>query len=297
MVGRKRLKREKWILDDDQLRDLLVELPPEIGLMVRTAVSTGMRVSEIIGLKWRAVDLSMGSCTFSSAITMAILTSRRPTSRSGLFRWVTWRRSFASCGRRLKRSGKSSAGTNTCFTKRMAAERLGPYFEGFGWHSLRRQNITLMQTEGATTFEAMEQAGHTRSTMTSHFRVVALTRREQAVRRAQERLFGSHPPKLCGVVRDKIRVYLVGPPGFEPGTSCTQPDDFVPRVARRRVLSMVYTDSGRLLPLTAVGRRIIFWHSFWHTPSAYAFRAWAPPSALGRTYPPVLSKTDPRNLD
>jgi len=59
-VGRKRLKREKRILDDDQLRVLLVELPAEIGLMVRTAVSTGMRVSEIIGLKWRAVDLEYG---------------------------------------------------------------------------------------------------------------------------------------------------------------------------------------------------------------------------------------------
>jgi hypothetical protein len=48
-----------------------------------------------------------------------------------------------------------------------------------------------MQEEGPTTFEAMEQAGHTRSTMTSHYMVVAQARREQAVRRVQERLFGS----------------------------------------------------------------------------------------------------------
>ena len=48
----------------------------------------------------------------------------------------------------------------------MAHSGAGQYFEGFGWHSFRRQNITLMQEEGATTFEAMEQAGHTRSTMT-----------------------------------------------------------------------------------------------------------------------------------
>ncbi|MGB9456215.1 MAG: hypothetical protein WCB12_09245 [Bryobacteraceae bacterium] len=33
---------------------------------------------------------------------------------------------------------------------RPAAERLGFYFEGFGWHSFRRQNITLIQEEGAT---------------------------------------------------------------------------------------------------------------------------------------------------
>ena len=59
-VGRKRLKREKRILSDEQLRALLAEMPLDIGLMVRTAVSTGMRVSEIIGLKWRAVDLEHG---------------------------------------------------------------------------------------------------------------------------------------------------------------------------------------------------------------------------------------------
>ena len=87
---------------------------------------------------------------------------------------------------------------------RPAAERLDLYFEGFGWHSFRRQNITLMQEEGATTFEAMEQAGHTRSTMTSHYTVVALTRREQAVRRVQERLFGLPEKKGPTVASLKI---------------------------------------------------------------------------------------------
>lgn len=42
---------------------------------------------------------------------------------------------------------------------RPAAKRLGFYFEGLGWHSFRRQNITVMQEEGATAFEAMAQAG------------------------------------------------------------------------------------------------------------------------------------------
>lgn len=91
---------------------------------------------------------------------------------------------------------------------RPAAERLDLYFEGFGWHSFRRQNITLMQ-EDATTFEAMQQVGHTRSTMTSHYTVVGLARREQAVLRVQERLFGSQEKKgptvaSLRIVRDKM---------------------------------------------------------------------------------------------
>jgi hypothetical protein len=71
---------------------------------------------------------------------------------------------------------------------RPAAKRLGIYFEGLGWHSFRRQNLTLMQEEGATTFEAMAQAGHTRPAMTSEYTVVDFGRRADAVIRLQERL-------------------------------------------------------------------------------------------------------------
>jgi hypothetical protein len=53
---------------------------------------------------------------------------------------------------------------------RPAAKRLGFYFEGFGGHSFRRQNITVIQEEGATAFEAMAQAGHSRPAMTASTR-------------------------------------------------------------------------------------------------------------------------------
>lgn len=33
------------------------------------------------------------------------------------------------------------------FTLRPALKRLGLYYEGFGWHAFRRQNITRRQTE------------------------------------------------------------------------------------------------------------------------------------------------------
>ena len=219
-VGRKRLKREKRILDDDQLRALLVELPPEIGLMVRTAVSTGMRVSEIIGLKWRAVDLVHGLVHVQERYYRGDTDepktdkSKRPLPLGYLAKEFRELRSQAEAERQKlggheyvfhKEDGKPLDDRDVLRDIiRPAAERLGLYFEGFGWHSFRRQNITLMQEEGATTFEAMEQAGHTRSTMTSHYTVVALTRREQAVRRVQERLFGSQKKKGPTVASLKI---------------------------------------------------------------------------------------------
>ena len=52
---------------------------------------------------------------------------------------------------------------------RPAAQQLGFDFEGFGWHSFRRQNLTLIQEEGATAFEAQAQGGHSRPTMTSEY--------------------------------------------------------------------------------------------------------------------------------
>ncbi|PYU96654.1 MAG: hypothetical protein DMG25_01250, partial [Acidobacteria bacterium] len=73
---------------------------------------------------------------------------------------------------------------------RPAAKRLGFYFAGFGWHSFRRQNLTEIQEEGATPFEAQAQAGHARPTMTSDYTIVTLERRKQAVLRLQERLLG-----------------------------------------------------------------------------------------------------------
>ena len=70
---------------------------------------------------------------------------------------------------------------------RPAAKRLGFCFEGFGWHSFRRQNITVLQEERATAFEAMAQAGHSRPSMTGEYTIVGLGRREQAVRRYTSR--------------------------------------------------------------------------------------------------------------
>ena len=82
---------------------------------------------------------------------------------------------------------------------RPAAKDLGFYFEGFGWHSFRRQNITVLQEEGATTFEAMAQAGHSRPSMTGEYTIVGFEHREQAVRHLQERLLGSPQPTVLAV--------------------------------------------------------------------------------------------------
>ncbi|MEO5952160.1 MAG: tyrosine-type recombinase/integrase [Chloroflexia bacterium] len=196
-VGRKRPKRERRILTDDQYRHLLSVLPATIRLMVETAVSTGMRISEIIGLKWRCIDLERG---------LARVEERYYRGDTDLPKTEGSKRvlplgQLVLEYRKLKPAGVSEA--SYVFERngdpmddramlrnhiRPAAKRLGCYFEGFGWHSFRRQNITLMQEEGATSFEAQAQAGHARPAMTSEYTIVGLPRREQAVLRLQNRL-------------------------------------------------------------------------------------------------------------
>jgi len=48
-------------------------------------------------------------------------------------------------------------------------------------------------------FEAMAQAGHSRPAMTGEYTIVGLERREQAVRRLQQRLFLGQQPASSGV--------------------------------------------------------------------------------------------------
>jgi integrase len=198
-IGRKRLKRERRILSDDHFRLLLAALPEDVRLMVETAGSTGMRVSELLALRWRSVNLDQGSVRVEQryyrgdtdepksdrsrrVLPLGYLANayrgRRPLNVS-LDAYVFERDGEPLDDRELLRD-----------VIRPAAERLGIYFPGFGWHTFRRQNLTLIQEEGATSFEAQEQAGHSRPSMTSEYTIVGFARRERAVRRVQERLLG-----------------------------------------------------------------------------------------------------------
>ena len=198
-LGRKRPKRQKRILTDDQMRQLLAAVPLYVRLMIELAVSTSMRISEILGLKWRCVDLERGLVDVEERYYRGD-TDEPKSERS--------RRSLplGYLTETLRRRKPSNASPDDyVFHKdgeplddrailrdyiRPAAQQLGFYFEGFGWHSFRRQNLTLIQEEGATAFEAQAQGGHSRPTMTSEYTIVGLEGREQAVRRVQERLLG-----------------------------------------------------------------------------------------------------------
>lgn len=198
-LGRKNRKWPKRILTDEQIRSLLWELEPQTSLMVLTAVSTGMRISEILALKWRSVDLDRGLIFVEerryrgdtdvpkSERSRRVLPLGRLDAALRKHRPLAWKLDDYV----FQRNGEPLDDRDLLRQQiRPAAERLGFYFTGFGWHAFRRQNLTLIQEEGATAIEAQAQAGHSRPAMTSEYTVVGLDRREMAVRRVQRRLFG-----------------------------------------------------------------------------------------------------------
>jgi len=198
-LGRKKPKRQKQILTDSHFQMLLKELPPIEALMVKTAASTSMRVSEVLGLKWDRVNLERGLVRVDRRLYRGDFDEPKTEGSKRIVPLGMLCAEFRQLRPAdaqdddfvFQRDGKpldDRAILRNCI--RPAAKRLGIYFEGFGWHTFRRQNLTLMQEEGATAFEAQAQAGHTKPSMTWEYTVVGLDRREQSVLRVQQRLFG-----------------------------------------------------------------------------------------------------------
>jgi integrase len=62
-LGRKRLVYEKRAINSDQLRAILAALSDRTRFMVLIAVMTGLRISEIVGLRWSDIDFAAGTLT------------------------------------------------------------------------------------------------------------------------------------------------------------------------------------------------------------------------------------------
>ena len=86
-LGRKRARRQKRILTGAQIRALLAELPALIQMMVLTAISTGMRIPEIIGLKGSVSTSNEVWCGFRSGTTVAIRTNQKRSAPSVCSLW------------------------------------------------------------------------------------------------------------------------------------------------------------------------------------------------------------------
>ena len=165
-LGPRSTARKKYGLTDDQIVALINELPGILQLMAATAVSTGMRVSELCGLKWGSVDVDRGLVWVQETYFRGeIGETKTEESHRAL--------ALGRLGPAFERLRPADAKPGDYVFQyygepmddrdilrrfiRPAAERLGLYFPGFGWRTFRRLNITAIQDgpDAVNVFEAM----------------------------------------------------------------------------------------------------------------------------------------------
>jgi integrase len=199
-LPREKPKREKRLLTDEQVAVLLRELPADLSLMIRLADSTGMRISEIIGLRWRNVSLDTG---WIHVCERTYRGEDGPTKTEKSDRKLPladlteeFRHHAAKAGCmpddyvfRHPKTGEAydDRNINQHFLRKIA-KRFGFYFPGFGFHSFRRATVTGVQEEGGSTIEAQQIAGHSRPVTTSAYTVMQKKRTLELVQKRQRRL-------------------------------------------------------------------------------------------------------------
>jgi integrase/recombinase XerD len=198
-------KREHRLLTSEQLQDFLAKIPEtrilpaaHARLMVMVAVASGLRVSEILGLRpdsldhagkrvrvlrrWRRGEMSAPKTQKSRRVQkvgdlitdLAVLASGKQADEL-LFQ----RGGEGYDDRELQEH-----------VFRPAAKAAGIYYEGFGMHGFRHLNITWRIQAGAEPMEAMKAAGHATLGMTYAYLLIDEKRDAAQVERIVKRAKG-----------------------------------------------------------------------------------------------------------
>lgn len=191
-LGRVTERREKRIPSAADLQLFLAAIPETCilpadtcRLMVLTAVVSGLRVSEVLGLE--PADIGPGTLTVKRRWHRGDMGPAKTAASNRI-------RQIGPLAEQLRTLG---SGKHYIFERepgglpddrdlqqhifRPAAEAVGIYFEGFGMHTFRRLSISWRQEAGATPFEAMKAAGHAKPDMTFLYTITDQAREREHV--------------------------------------------------------------------------------------------------------------------
>jgi len=185
-LGRLEPVRQKYLLTEGQTQMLIEALycdgtntlgmtGPDVALMVRLIVASGWRISEVLGLQKSAID--------GEFIVMRQRWSRGDMALLGKTQGSERRNFIGPLADELRaRRGKFIFTADTGLPPddrdlmqhilRPCCQAIHAYRLGFGFHSFRRLNISWRQQAGASPYEAMILAGHTRPATTMHYTIV-----------------------------------------------------------------------------------------------------------------------------
>jgi integrase len=199
-LGKKRYKYERRILSFDETARVLARLEEPCRLIIETCIATGTRISEVLGLKWKHVDLNTGTIKIEQRVWHQDI--GRPKSEGsrrvlGIGDLVERYRIKGTEGganpeayifQQKRAPGRPLWDSGVRDALHQAAEAEGCDFPGLGPHSFRRANITWRQQVGGSAIEASKIAGHSDLEMTGEYTFVTPERQNELTRRIQQKL-------------------------------------------------------------------------------------------------------------
>jgi len=199
-LGKKHCKRERRILSFDETARVLLRLEITIRLIIELCIATGARISEVLGLKWKHVDLDAGTIKIEQRVWHQDV--GRPKSEDskrilGIGDLVERFRAKAAedtatpdafVFQQKRAPGRPlwDSGVRDALHQAAAAE--GCDFPGLGPHSFRRAKVTWTQQVGGSAIEASKMAGHSDLEMTGEYTFVTPERQNELTRRIQQKL-------------------------------------------------------------------------------------------------------------
>jgi site-specific recombinase XerD len=202
-LGKKRYKLERRILSLEETAGVLACLEEPNLLVIETCIATGARISEVLGLRWKCVDLDAGTIRIELRLWHGELDrpktegSRRVLGigmLTGRFRAKASEEKPAPedfVFQQKRHPGKPLWDSGIRDALHQAAAEVGRDFPGLGPHSFRRANITWRQQVGGSAIEASKIAGHSNLKMTGEYTFIDPARQNELTRRIQERLAGA----------------------------------------------------------------------------------------------------------
>jgi integrase len=199
-LGKKRYKYERKILSFDETAAVLARLEEPYRLIIETCIATGTRISEVLGLKWKHVDLNAGTIKIEQRVWHQDIGrpksegSRRVLGIGDLVERYRVRETQdgtaheAFLFQQKRAPGRPLWDSGVRDALHQAAEAEGCDFPGLGPHSFRRANITWRQQVGGSAIEASKIAGHSDLEMTGEYTFVTPERQNELTRRIQREL-------------------------------------------------------------------------------------------------------------
>jgi integrase len=199
-LGKKHHKYERKILSFDETARVLTRMEEPHRLIIEICIATGARISEVLGLKWRHVNLNAGTIKIEQRVWHQEI--GRPKSEDskrilGIGDLVERLRTkdtedgatadeFLFQQKRAPGRPLWDSGVRDALHQAADAEQCD--FPGLGPHSFRRANITWRQQVGGSAIEASKIAGHSDLEMTGEYTFVTPERQNELTRRIQGKL-------------------------------------------------------------------------------------------------------------